>query len=131
MDDYYDEEDYRVFSPVEEDDVIGLTRSTSYSVLKGQELEEIEDLRNILIKEASDFTCLNRDEAVLVLIYFKWNVENLKDMFYDSSEKYLFEAGVNQSNNSLSCLLKKGILGDYNDCSICASSYSTDSPLFS
>ena len=82
--DYDYEYDSSVYqNEIDDESDIGLRRGQSYNVLKGQELEEIENLRNTLINEVSEFTYLNNDEAIRLLIFYKWNIEDLKDKFYD------------------------------------------------
>ena len=130
--DYDYEYDSSVYqNEIDDESDIGLRRGQSYNVLKGQELEEIENLRNTLINEVSEFTYLNNDEAIRLLIFYKWNIEDLKDKFYDCSEKILSEAGINQSQSSLKSLEKKGINPNNKECYICYCPETKLNPLYS
>ena len=126
MDDYYDENEFQINEDIIEEITFD---SNNYSVLKKEEFDEINEIRINLIKEASEFTCLSHDEAIRLLIYYKWNIETLKDKFYDSKKVKIF-AGIDPDKTALN-LIKKGIKGNNKECSICFNESSENDPLYS
>ena len=48
-----------------------LSRQSSYTIVKSSDLEK---LRNNIIAECGEFTCLSTEEATLVLIQYQWNM---------------------------------------------------------
>ena len=56
--------------------------------------EEAEFLMNNVIKEIEDFTQLDRDEAILVLLNIKWNKDKIKDSWYNNPESFKVKYGI-------------------------------------
>lgn len=116
---YYDDEYYCQESENLEDNNfsdIGLTRSSSYCIIKH---EEIEKLRNNLILQVEEYTSLNRLQSILVALYYQWNIEKIKDCWFEDTEKNLELCGINQSQESLKILLKNKIEINNKECLVC------------
>ena len=62
---------------------------------------EIIKKRDEVIQKFIECSCLDYDEAELVLIYYNWNYEKLIDEWYDNMEKIKIEAHIEQSSESL------------------------------
>jgi ariadne-1 len=113
---YGEYEEYNVEESQNEEANIGLTKSTSYSIIKD---EEIEALRDKLIKSVEDYCSLSRDDAILVCLFFKWNVEKIQEKWYDNSDMYMVLSGVAQSRDSLKELEKSKVKPNNKECSVC------------
>src|SRR4051794_18131201 len=92
--DYNVEEYYCPDDQGNEETNIGLTKSTSYCIIRD---EEIDKLRDRLIHTVEEYTSLSRDESILALLFFQWNLEKLQDKWFENTDKWLFESGINQS----------------------------------
>lgn len=97
---------------------LGLKKTDSYAIIKDK---EIEKLRNRIIKEAMEATDLSRDDAILALIFFHWSIEKLNDKWYDNTEFYRQQAGIDLSKYSIENLKKLNIKPDNQECYICYS----------
>ena len=62
---------------------------------------EIIKKRDEIIHKFIECSCLDYDEAELVLIYYNWNYEKLIEEWYDNIEKIKIEAHIEQSTESL------------------------------
>lgn len=116
-----DEYCYSEYSQYDNSDItanLGLTRTSSYIVIQDK---DIDTLRNKLIENTQEFIDLPKDEAILALIYFQWDIDRLKEVWYEDSEKYQVESGIVQSNNSKKALQKSGVKANNEECSICYS----------
>lgn len=81
-------------------------------------LDEMEKLRNKIIDECMEFTYTNRSEAILIMIYFQWNLNGFKDVWYNNPDNYRILCGIDQSKESKIEVNKK--FGNIiNDCYIC------------
>ena len=71
--------------PEEDFDAGSLTvqREMSYTILK---VDDLDKSRNKIIQDIMEFTSLNREDAIIVLIYFKWNTEKIRYSWYDDPE---------------------------------------------
>lgn len=159
-DDYdYDYQDYYINEdPITENSNFNSKNLNSYFTLSVIEInkcnpsieilknEEIDKLRDFFINEAIEFTSLDKSDAILALIYFKWNLEKLKDSWFESdgdTSKYLELCGIKQINSELA---KQDILGvenynnskskqnensQENNCTVCFSPSSNENPLSS
>ena len=58
--------------------------TADYEIIKNS---EIIKKRDKIIEQFIECSCLNYDEAELVLIYFNWNYDKLIDEWYDNTEK--------------------------------------------
>lgn len=120
---YYEEYDYQC--EIEEENVdndvdkllLGKKAySTSYSIVKH---EEMETLRNNIIAECSDFTYTNKEESISILMYFQWNLDGLKDNWYNGTEEHRAKAGLDLSVSAIKELAKIGVQPNNTDCFIC------------
>lgn len=106
---------------------LGLKRNESYCIIQDKDVERIRDKT---IEEAKDFTSLSRDEAILALTFFKWNMEKLQERWCEDPENVLIDTGISQSLKSKSLLTKAGIKGNNEECLICYSSKDDCSDFF-
>lgn len=115
---YYDEigsEDYTEYQ-YDSMPTLTLTRQTSYSIIRAEDLEK---LRNNLIQECEEYTCLDRDEATLLLISFQWNMDSLKDKWYEDTEENRRKCGLDFTKEALAVLMKKRVNQNNEECYIC------------
>lgn len=117
----YDPDEYccSQYSQYQNDDIttdIGLTRNDSYCIIQDK---DIERLRDKIIESAQDFLELERDEVILALIYFEWDIERLKESWYEDVDKYMGKAGIVQDQHSKIELGKAGIKGNNEECLVC------------
>lgn len=89
-----------------------------YNIIKRSDLHK---LRNSLIEECEEFTCLSRNEAILVLVQYQWNIETIKDFWYNDPELNRKRCGIDLSEDSLNLLSKQNIHNE-SFCSICFTS---------
>ena len=73
--------------------------------------------REALIKEAKEKLFLKREDAILVMIYYKWNLDKL-DNWYDNPEENKVKAGIELSKKTKQKLDKK-IPSNSKYCLIC------------
>ena len=62
---------------------------------------EVIKKRDEIIEEFINFSCLNYDEAELVLIYYNWNKDKLLEDWFNTMEKIKIESHIEQSPESL------------------------------
>ena len=62
---------------------------------------EVIKKRDEIIEEFINFSCLNYDEAELVLIYYNWNKDKLLEDCFNTMEKIKIESHIEQSPESL------------------------------
>ena len=113
---YIDPECYDNQTYEDNSNSIGLTRSSSYCVIK--ENEAIL-LRDNMIAQAEGRIELSRDDLLRALIYFKWDPNSLAERWYDNLEANLANSGISQSWESKLELKNQGITGNNKDCMIC------------
>ena len=65
------------------------------------EQENIMKKRESLIEEFMECSCLNYDEAELVLNHFKWNYDKLVEVWYDNMEEIKIDSHIEQSPESI------------------------------
>lgn len=93
-----------------------LSRQTSYSIIKSSDLEK---LRNNLIQECEEFTCLSKEEANIVLIQFQWNMERIKDQWYEDVDENRKKCGLDLNKKAVTELTRKAIKSNNKECYIC------------
>ena len=117
---YYDENDYDGYNyDIDNENDINIdkenkkkTQMEDYEILEYSNLSKI---RNDIILKFMESSCLNYEEAELVLIHYDWNYNKLIDIWFDETEKIKIESHIEQSPNSL-----KLMSNDSNDiCPIC------------
>ena len=69
----------------------------SYEILRSG---DIEKLRSRIIEDFAEFTSLSRDEAAIVLIHYQWNVERLKEIWYDKIEENRVKCGLDMNDEA-------------------------------
>jgi ariadne-1 len=113
---YTIEDDYQ-FIPNDDDfGVTNLAKTNSYIIM---EENNCDIIRNGLIRRIEEYTYLQRDQAILVLLHFEWNVDRIKEKWYDNSEKYLEMCGVTQSAEAKQQLLKSKVKSGNTNCLVC------------
>ena len=79
---------------------------------------EISKEREKIISEAKDKLFLERDEAILAMIYFEWNLDKL-DNWYDDPDQNKINAGIELSEKLKKKLKKEGIESFGETCLTC------------
>jgi ariadne-1 len=123
MDDYYEyENEYGYYSEQVDNLSLSLTRQSSggYNIVKNSDLESI---RNKIINECQEFTCLSHDEATIVLIQFQWNLERIKDQWYEDVEGNMKKYGLDLNKTSQVELAKKKVKPNNRECLVCYSPF--------
>ncbi len=54
----------------------------------------MEKLRVRKIEDFTEFTTLTKEEATIILILYKWNVEKIKEIWYDNIEENRRKCGL-------------------------------------
>lgn len=93
-----------------------LSKQNSFSFLKE---DELFDERNKSIERAMEFCCLDRNDAILVLIFYNWSIEKIEDNWYDNVELNVIKCGIETSEEDKKSLIKMGIKGNNEFCLIC------------
>jgi ariadne-1 len=78
--------------------------------------EDIDIQRDKIIQKGMDYTCLTRDQAILVLIHFRWDWNNLENNWYNNVDSYLEEVGIIQTKESLATTKK---FANTKECLVC------------
>ena len=71
---------------------------TDYEIIPNS---EVIKKRDEVIEKFIECSCLNYDEAELVLIYYNWNYDKLIEEWYDNMEKIKIESHIEQSPESI------------------------------
>ena len=69
-----------------------------YEIIKNSEVIKKRDL---IIHNFMECSCLNYDEAELVLMNFNWNYDNLVDKWFDETDKIKIDSHIEQSPESI------------------------------
>ena len=80
--------------------------------------EDVLKEREKMIQEAIEKLCLERPEAILAMIYFEWNIDNI-DNWYDDVDNNRIKAGIELSPKVKESLKKKGIPENGDCCLTC------------
>ena len=107
---YYDEDE------IDTHDNFNHNSKNDVLILSPQDLEEA---REKLIKEVMENLCLNRDESILVLIYYNWNMDKILTNWYDDVEKNKIKCGIQLSEETEKKLKDEGIEKNAENCQIC------------
>ncbi len=119
-DEYYNDDEYIY----EENEYIirdtdnAFSRSLSYQVIKTIDLNK---LRDQIIKEAMEYLCLSRDETTTVLINYQWNMEKIRDQWYENVDENKIKCGIELSQKNLDFFIKGKIESNSNYCLVCYS----------
>ena len=82
------------------------------------EENEISKEREKVIKEAMEKLFLERDDAILAMIYLQWNTNNL-DNWYENADENRINAGIDLSEKTKIKLKEQGVESNGNNCLIC------------
>ena len=82
-----------------------------------EELEIIKERENA-IKEAIEKLFLDRDNAILAMIFLDWKLNKI-DSWYDDVDGNKFKSGIELSEETKKKLIKDGIESNGNNCLIC------------
>lgn len=80
--------------------------------------EEIIKEREKTIKEAMEKLFLNRNDAILAMIYFEWNIDKL-DSWYENVDENKIKAGIQLSKEAKAKLKKEKVEVNGENCLIC------------
>jgi ariadne-1 len=61
---------------------------------------DIDKLRSRIVEDFVEFSSLPKDEAAIVLIHYKWNIDKLKGIWYDNLEENLIKCGLEMSEET-------------------------------
>lgn len=118
VDEYnYDYDEYDYCEP--EQEPLELLRSTSYKIIKE---DEALKARETLIDYASNRLDLARDDLILALIYFKWDIDCVAEKWYDKPDFYSYESGISINPSIKKKLAKDGIQPNNSECLVCYTS---------
>ena len=110
----YEYEDYD-YDNFDENDLNNQIITNEYNFL---EEDEIIKEREKVIKEAMEKLFLNKDDAILAMIYFQWNVDKL-DNWYENVDENKIKAGIELSKKTLEKLKKEGVESNGQNCLVC------------
>ena len=104
----YEEEDY-IEDEIDEDNIKNDIKEKKFDDLYQKPSTDFEIIQNSkiiqkrddIIQKFIESSCLNYDEAELVLIYYNWNYEKLLEDWFDNMEKIKIESHIEQSPESL------------------------------
>ncbi len=99
-------------------DNLELIDPLSYNIVH---LNELISVRNKLIAEFIDQTCVERDEAIMALIDYKWNLDKITDDWYNDVDKNRKKIGIDSDENSVKQLAKENVIINSDFCLICYS----------
>ena len=101
----YDENDYNNYDEynnemdIDNENENNINNKENISKMEDYEIIEysqIVKIRKELILKFMENTCLNYEEAELVLIHFNWNYDKLIDIWFDETEKIKIESHIEQ-----------------------------------
>lgn len=90
--------------------------SKSYTILQ---LDEMENLRNKLVKDCMEFTYTTKEEATLIMISFEWNISELRDKWYNEIDANRCLAGIDLSKSAIAYLNTRNNKQGGAVCNIC------------
>jgi len=114
----YDQIDYEVDEGTEDySNKLALQRkNTSISILLPNELIKI---RERLIKDCCEATSLNRDDAITVLIFYKWNLDKVNQEWFEDVDENRKNFGMDLSDKSKKELEQKNVETNSKFCLVC------------
>ena len=95
-----------------------LTNEKNFQIVH---LNEISNLRENLISKCCESTALTRDEAILVLIQYKWNIDRIDDDWFNDVDENRQKFGIDLDKPSKLKLLKLNVNNYSNICLVCES----------
>ena len=91
---------------------------------------EIFKEREKMISEAKETFYLERDDAILVMIYYQWNIDKSEN-WYENVEQNRINAGIELSKELIDQFNKEKIESNGNICLICSEEKNKNNNLFS
>jgi len=91
-------------------------RQTSYTPLKSTDLAK---MRICIIEECVEFTCLSNEEATIILIQYQWNMERIRDQWYEDVDENEKKCGLKLNSVAIKFLEEKKVNSRNNNCLIC------------
>ena len=130
-DDYNYEEEYNNEDDIKEDDNKKETKKNESNEIYTKPILDYEIIQNsevikkrdTIIEKFIEYSCLNYDEAELVLVYYNWNYDKLLEEWFENMEKIKIDSHIEQSPESIkkiSEFLTKNKISE-NTCPICYS----------
>lgn len=83
--------------------------------------EQLKNLREKLISECCETTSLDRDDAIIVLINYKWDLYKVNQEWFNDVDKHRMDFGIDVSDYSRKKLQKSMIETKTSYCLICYS----------
>ena len=111
----YDLEDNDYYNDVEENLNENIVENESKNFLYE---DEIIKEREKDIKEAMEKLFLSRDDAILAMIYFGWNIDKL-DSWYENVDEHKIKAGIELSDKVKEKLKSENVEENGDNCLIC------------
>jgi ariadne-1 len=100
--DEYNENEINEDNNIKEDEKTNVDLSKKptieYEIIQNSEIIKKRDL---VISNFIECSCLNYDEAELVLVNYNWNIDKLTEEWYENTEKIKIESHIEQSAESL------------------------------
>ena len=109
-----DYQDYDYDYDYEEELAIPVTYETINFISESDILSE----REKMISEATEKLFLERNQAILAMIYYKWNIDNL-DNWYEDVDQNKVNAGIELSPKKIEEFKQKGIESFGDTCLVC------------
>ena len=111
----YDDDIYNDEYAYEEEDLGNKIVSNEIDFL---DEHQIMKEREKVIEEAKEKLFLERDDAILAMIYLQWKVDKL-DNWYDNVDENKIKAGIELSEKKKKELIKDGIESNGLNCLVC------------
>lgn len=108
-----DEDEYEY----EEDDLNNNNKNTDETITFIPE-EDILKEREKMIQETIEKLYLERDQAILAMIHYEWNLDNL-DNWYEDVDTNKSQSGIDLSAETKEKLEKDGVISNGNECLTC------------
>lgn len=110
---YYQEEDYEInYEP----DDLDLEPQQSYNIVKN---EDLNTLREKIISEFIDKTYMERDDSIIALINYQWNLDKINDDWYNDVDGNRKKFGIDLDEKNQKDLKNEGVETNTDYCLIC------------
>lgn len=81
--------------PEDYDDTYEIDIQPSDYKLKFITIEDVHKVIEKKVEKIQELTKLEKDHCLLLLKYFKWNIEKLESDYFSDTQLYLIKSGVN------------------------------------
>ena len=127
IEDEYDDNEINNEIDIDDEKKDNNIKTTNYEIIKNS---EIIKKRDVIIEKFVECSCLNYDEAELVLVNYNWNYDKLTEEWFDKTDKIKIESHIEQSPESLKNIIKFN--PDLSDkiCPVCYCELEEDNSLF-